>query len=338
MFNPYILKRIIKSTLFLFFCLVLTNDAVARKYLGRYYDDTLNKAVDTGKTRGRLIINKKFNEIYNQNLLPASFGNEYFDPRKTLLVSDLVANLVILNTPELPFYFVFTPQVNLRLFAAHGSPVKSPSYMPGGTLYFRLNRNVYRPEFFTASYTHHSNGIEGPTLNPNGAFNIDSGKFTTNFYTLTYHRGKRIDAENVIIDRYDALGVELHSALVGLGYAHGLGGHYGFVRVNGNWMYNIARAYSDPIDKAKKVFKNWQRIQLDFEYIADKYDEYNNFDFKKRLNVNVKYYYQLPFMQNGAFLVGAGYRGQDNYNIFFQDSYPYFLIGCALGLSFEFHN
>jgi hypothetical protein len=58
-------------------------------------------------------------------------------------------------------------------------------------------------------------------------------------------------------------------------------------------------------------------------------------DVRKRLNLNLKYYYQFPFMQNVSFLIGAGYRGQDEYNIFFNDSYAYVTVGLAAGLSFN---
>jgi hypothetical protein len=58
---------------------------------------------------------------------------------------------------------------------------------------------------------------------------------------------------------------------------------------------------------------------------------------KKRLNVSLKYYYSFPFMQGTAFMVGAGYRGQDDYNQSFQDSYGYGMIGIAANLSFGFH-
>jgi hypothetical protein len=287
--------------------------------------------------RQKRILNKEFNEIYTQNLKPATFGNEYFDPNKTQLVSDLVANFVLVNTPKLPFFVVATPEVNLRLFSAFGSPVKSPSYMPGLVVYFRVNDDIYHPEFFSVAYNHHSNGIEGPTTNLNGTINVDSGKFTTNFYTFLYHTGKRTDKEDLIINRYESVGLELHSALVGLGYAHALEGKYGWVRLRGKWLYTLAKKYSDAIQPDKKVFDNWMHVQFDFEYIMDKYDSYNIADYKKRLNVALKYYYQLPFMQNVSFMVGGGYRGQDEYNIYFQDSYPYVTAGLAAGLSFDYH-
>jgi len=87
----------------------------------------------------------------------------------------------------------------------------------------------------------------------------------------------------------------------------------------------------------KKVFDNWMHFQLDFQYIMDKYNTYGFTDYKKRLNISLKYYYQFPFMQNVSFMAGGGYRGQDEYNIYFQDSYAYVNVGLAAGLSFDYH-
>ena len=291
--------------------------------------------VDTDKKIAHRIINNEFNAIYEQNLRTSFAGQEFFDPNKTLLVADLSPNFVLLNTPKLPFFFVADARVQLRLFDYHGDPVKSPSYMPGGTLYFRINSDYYNPHFFSLSFTHHSNGVEGPTLNPNGTINADSGKFTTNFYTLTYHTGNRSDKNNLIITRYDALGLELNGPLVGLGYVPALSGKYGWVRINGDWLYSIARLYPDAVNPDRKTYLNWQRIEFQFTYVADQVYDYNSLDLKKRLNVSLNYYYQFPFMQNVSLMIGGGYRGQDPYNIFFQDSYPYLTIGIASGLSFN---
>ncbi|MDB4921941.1 hypothetical protein [Mucilaginibacter sp.] len=303
------------------------------------YSDSLQlHKRDTAKINASRLINRNFNNAYLQNLRPSYAGQDFFDPKKTLLVADLSTHFVLLNTPKLPFFFVASARVNIRLLADHGSPVESPSYMPGGTLYFRTNSDSYNPRFLSVSYTHHSNGARAATLNRNNSFNIDSGEFTTNFYTLTFHAGKRVERKGLIINRYNAIGLELHSALVDKGYSEGLKGRYGFVRVNGNWLYIISKARRDIVNPNKKAFENWQHIQLDFAYIADKYDNYKITDVKKRLNINLKYYYRFPFMQNVSLVAGAGYRGQDDYNILFQDSYAYITLGFAAGLAFNAHN
>lgn len=331
------IKKISIATPLCFLYFIFCGNLKAGDHLTAVADSSASKKSDTGMIRARRITNREFNAVFEQNLSVSSAGQEFFAPQKTLLVADLSPNFVLINTPKLPFFFVADARVNLRLFASHGDPVKSPSYMPGGTLYFRTNRDYYLPQFISVSYTHHSNGIEGPTSNPNGTINTDSGKFTTNYYTITYHAGKRRDIDNLIITRYDALGVELHAYFIGLGYTYPLKNKYGFVRIDGNWLYNIARANSDPVDHEKKVYANWQRFDFQFTYIADKIYDYSTFDVKKRLNVSLKYYYQFPFMQNVSFLAGVGYRGQDEYNIFFQNSYAYATLGIAASLSFDMH-
>jgi hypothetical protein len=298
-------------------------------YAGRAYAQTADSA-NIQKYR----TNKAFNDIYTQNLKPATFGNEYGGPNKTLLVSDLAANFVLVNTPKLPVYVVAMPEISIRLLSAQGSPVKSPSYMPGLAAYFRMNNNPYKSRFFSVAYNHHSNGIAGPTYLPNGTLNVDSGKFSTNFYTLMFHLGKRMDKENLIINNYIAVGTELHAGLIGTGHAAGLDGKYGWVRLKGRWLYSLSKKYDDAINPDKKHYHDWMRAQLDLQYIADKYDNYSFGNIKKRLNAGLKYYYQLPFMQNTAFMAGGGYRGQDEYNIRFQDSYAYFTFGISAGLSF----
>jgi hypothetical protein len=322
-----------KTFFFFVFLLVLTSG-----YSRAAITDTsaVNNGIDTGKIANR-IVNRDFNDIYVQNLKPSFFGQELFQPVKTKLVGDINAHFVLLNTPKSRFFFDVSARIKVRLLSEYGEPVKSPSYMPSGNLYYRLNRDPNKPQFLQLSYTHHSNGIRGPTLRPDGSFNRDSGKFSTDFYSLNYTIGKRIDKTNTIDNHYSTLGIELHRGLFGKDAALGLPGNYGFVRVNGGYIYNIAKKYADDIDPAKSSFKNWQRIQFDFTYIADKYSGYKASNLKKRLNASLKYYYQFPFMQNVSFIVGGGYRGQDDYNIYFEDSYAYVQFGIASGLTFLFH-
>ncbi|TFF36541.1 hypothetical protein [Mucilaginibacter psychrotolerans] len=280
------------------------------------------------------LINRDFNDIYVQNLRSSFFGQELFQPIKTQLVADVVANFVVYNTPKSRLFVNAFTRVKIRLLNTPGAPVKSPSYMPGIQLFYRLNHDVRNPEFLSGGYTHHSNGVRGPTVLPDGSFNPDSGKFSTNFYTLNYTVGKRTDKKDMIINQYKTIGLEVHSGLFGTGAAAGLDGHYGWIRVNGTYMINLAKAYDDPIRPNNKLFANWQRVQFDFSYIADKYNNYNTFNIKKRLNVSLKYYYHLPFLQDVSIMAGGGYRGQDDYNFSFQNSYGYGMIGLASGLSF----
>lgn len=291
--------------------------------------DTINNV-----TLPKRVLNRDFNSIYQQNLKSSFFGQEFFQPQKTQLVADVVANFVVFNTPKSRFFFNAFTRIKVRLLATQGAPVKSPSYMPGGILYSRVNDDPFNPKFLSLGYTHHSNGVRGPTVLPNGIFNVDSGKFSTNFYSLNYTAGHRIDKPDRIINRYATIGLEVHSGLFGTGAAEGLDGHYGWVRVNGTFLYNLAKREADPVKIDGSVFNNWQRIQFDFTYIADKYNDYSAVNLKKRLNVSLRYYYHLPFLKDVSIMAGGGYRGQDDYNFSFQQSYGYATLGVSSGLSF----
>jgi hypothetical protein len=334
---PYIKFTAALNLIFCMCCLALPGELMARSITPKQsYTAAADTLADSVLLKKRLI-NNAFDDIFMQNLRVSEGGNDYFNKVKTQLTADLAPNFVLFSTPKSRFFAVFTARVKLRLLATRGAPVKSPSFMPGATVFYRLNEDTYNPKFLSFGYSHHSNGVRGPSLNPDGSFNRDSGKFTTNFYTLTYYTGKRIDKEGLIINRYDNLALEVHAGLFGLGVSEGLKDHYGFIRVNGSRMYNFAKAYDDPLEKGKKTYKNWQRIRFDFAYIADKYDNYSAIDLKKRLNVSLRYYYQFPFMPGAALMFGGGYRGQDDYNQFFEDSYGYITIGLASSLSFDFH-
>ncbi|MEO6151074.1 MAG: hypothetical protein ABIP28_12980 [Mucilaginibacter sp.] len=287
---------------------------------------------DTTGTHHSQQLNADYNTIYRENLPTIFFGNEYGGAEKTLLVADINPNLVVFSTRKSRFFFLFSPRVQLRLLSAYKSPVRSPSYMPGGTLFTRVNNDPSHPKFLSLGYSHHSNGQEGPTLDPiTNDFNRVDGKFTTNFYTLNYYFGKREVSATKFISISAFIGGEIHAGLFKTGYSKELTDKYGFIRTNGSWFYDVMNDKSGTADH----YANHQRIRFDFTYILDKVYNYNITDAGKRLNASLKYYYQFGFMQNAAFTATAGYRGQDPYNIYFQDSYAYFAIGVAAGLSFD---
>ncbi len=286
---------------------------------------------DSTKIAANRNINTAFNDIYRQNLLPAFYGNEYGNAVRNLLTADIVPNIVLLNSSKSRFFFVATARVQLRLLSEYHSPVVSPSYMPGATIYTRLNNDDTRPRFLSLGYSHHSNGQEGQTLDSDGDFNRTDGKFTTNFYTLNYYFGTRHATDTIARSRYSFIGLEVHSGLFKLGYSKQLTGKYGFIRTNGSWMYDIMKDSRNQADH----YLEHQRLRFDFTYILDKVYDYSIDNWHKRLNFSVKYYYQFGFMENVAFMIGAGYRGQDPYNIFFQDSYSFIDIGVASGVSFD---
>lgn len=287
---------------------------------------------DSSRIEKKHYVNTAFDQIYRENLIPAFYGNEYGEHDNNLLVADVVPNVVILNSAKTRFFFVITPRIQLRLLQGYHSPVKSPSYMPGGSLFTRLNNSYEHPAFLSLSYSHHSNGQEGQTLDSAGNFSHD-GKFTTNFYTVNFFFGKRKMLNKTGRSQYASIGLELHTGLFKMGYSQQLSGKYGFIRTNGSWMYDFMKDPSGTHDH----YLFHQRIRFDVMYIWDKIYDYPLSDWRKRFNISAKYYYQFGFMENVALTLQVGYRGQDPYNIYFQNSFTYIGLGVASGVSLDMH-
>ncbi len=274
--------------------------------------------------------NSSFNTIYRQTVNPGFFGNEYGNPIKTSLVADINPNVVILNSSKSRFFVIFSPRVKLRLLDARKAPVRSPSYMPGLQVFSRLNNDIERPQFLSLAYTHHSNGQDGPTLDSVGNLNIGKGKFTTNYYTFTYTYGQRNTGATESVSKFGSLGLEIHTGLFNIGYSKELTGQYGFVRLNGSLIYDLLNG-----KPGREKYDKHHRIHARFNYILDEYKGYSVLNLSKRFNADVQYQYQPGFADNVALTIGAGYRGQDDYNIYFNDSYTYVSVGVAYGIAFD---
>lgn len=275
--------------------------------------------------------NFNYNMIYRQNVSTGFLGNKYGNPIKSSLVADLNPNVILLSIRKSPIFILFSPRLKLRLLAAHKSPVRSPSYMPGAKVFFRLKDDIVRPEFFSLGYSHHSNGQDGPTLDSSGNFNRGKGKFTTNFYTLGYTRGNKRMNETESISSFHSTGIEVHTGLFNTGYSKELRNKFGFLRTNGSWTYDILK---DKTGMSNQYSKH-HRLKLSYTYILDQLGNYKFSQVSKRLNASLNYSYQFGFMDNVALSAEAGYRGQDDYNIYFQDTYSYFSIGVRYGVAFD---
>jgi hypothetical protein len=75
--------------------------------------------------------------------------------------------------------------------------------MPSGNLYYSLNSDALQTSIFAIDPIHIILMVSaGQPCWPDGSFNRDSGKFSTDFYSLNYTIGKRIDKTNTIDNHY----------------------------------------------------------------------------------------------------------------------------------------
>jgi hypothetical protein len=281
-------------------------------------------------------INTKFNELYIQN---SEIGYLTFPYTQVGSRYDYVLTGYIV-----PHYYVFptdwrislviTPAVRIRIMDDKSFPVRTPSYMPGGTFYFKLNRDTAHYKYLSVALFYHSNGQDGLPLNPDGSINTYNGNFGTNFVEVALNFG----SESATKNRYFKLGVEAHSRLIDQWSEPAFKGRYSNLRVNykisgSKYITRFAdfvktKALKSPTTKETKEL--WRTV---FEGMVS-VDSDANLDWDKMVNAELKIYRKIGNSPNTSWFLSAGYIGHDYYNVYFEHSYPVFRFGLAAGSSF----
>ena len=231
-------------------------------------------------------------------------------------------------------------------------PVRTPSFMPGATVYYALHRTP--PEIKSLNYVslsvfHHSNGQDGNELKENGELNLYNGNFSTNYIEPAYHFRRRYfdnismarkiceDAEPNYFDLYGRVGYEIHFNTTGE-----LKSSYGTQRLNFSLGLIRVRNYCDYV-KGRQVNLADTTLQVGDSYYRERYRmifsttiiggsrDRNLSDLKNRLNVDLSFHYRIPSSPNTSGFIGLGYTGSDTYNIYYEQNYFYVRAGISLG-------
>jgi hypothetical protein len=218
----------------------------------------------------------------------------------------------------------FTPWIILRMYDAYSHPVRTPSYMPMGTVYYHLPKNLgsYGMTPFL-TFGHHSNGQDGQFFNSDSTFNKVDGSFSSNYGTLG------LGFTNV--DR-SYLFNPVTSAKFSFTY-------YRLVEWYLKEYYGKMRFFADVesnlyLSKERMdIFKNHKsRSQLisnvHVGWIAADLMNAKAVDMK-RLIFSWTVSYQPSFFSDVAFF-GRYYYGQDYYNINFDRTLSLFQVGLSI--------
>tara|TARA_B100000497_G_C7664435_1_gene400458 strand:- start:541 stop:1536 length:996 start_codon:yes stop_codon:yes gene_type:complete len=204
--------------------------------------------------------------------------------------------------------------------------IKTPSLLPGihltYQLYPRKKQFAFSFSYIELSFTHHSNGQDAPTLASqdntlnlpdNYIYNIVDGDFSSNNLTLSMKNSKWTQnsyLNNTYYLKFDALGSEkfdhddLHKYIIGY-----------------NMRYFIGRSN----DKTEPVYTHL----FDFA-ISLGTESIQNISLNKALSYTFSYHYRLPFSHHLGVFAKYGYLGQDNYNIYLEQSLHYLRIGLSI--------
>lgn len=283
------------------------------------------------------------------NYAPLSYASPPFSElgsskKGYILSADISPNFVI-GGKWMPYPIHITTRYKVRIFkdnevaGDHSLPVRTPSFMPGATVFIPLQRflNDYSQKlsYLSFAFFHHSDGQDGNEFNPDGKINLYNGNFSTNYLELAYHTRKRYggyfksyDPGSGYNDLYGRLGYEHH-----IGTAEPLKSSYGDHRINFSGTWINVRQHSDEINKVpieKPYLREFGRVILNTSFIASKRDQGLD-DLEKRINAELNFHWRVPSSPNTSLFFGGGYYGSDPYNIYYQQSYGFARIGVALG-------
>ena len=286
------------------------------------------------------------------NYSPLSYAcPPFFDlgsPKKYYILSGDIIPEFIIASSKIPVVLQLTARYKVRVFhnniAAGDSsfPVRTPSFMPGATLYIPLdliNGTTPNIRYLGLAYFHHSNGQDGPEFKNDGSFNLYNGNFSTNYIEPSFHFRRRkytgvIDSAKFQVpernyrDWYGNVGLEIHFNTDPV-----LKSSYGNQRVNFQLGYmsviNYWNQYKGHPLRDYYYGENY-RIVFNATIIAGDRD-HGLSAINKRINADLNYYWRIRGSPNTSLFVSSGYSGSDTYNIYYANSYFFIRAGIALG-------
>lgn len=231
---------------------------------------------------------------------------------------------------------------------------------------FFFGKDYKRQLFSILSFNHHSNGQDGASRDdltefdhPDRIFNVINGSFAKNLYSeigiglttmkslenkkkiwynLNFFFNKEkteakaywkkdvsryfietsshsLKFEYQVLDLPNALKTYVPKNVLTYKFTHNI--------------FNIGYLNAD--------YNEIQRLEVLINFATDNELILTENDFKRRFNIDLKYHWKIPFSQQANFVLNYGYKGMDDYNIFFEDNYSYFNFGLSIfnsGLNF----
>lgn len=220
---------------------------------------------------------------------------------------NVIPNFYLRKSQNSRLLGVLTPQIIIRMYREESSPVRTPSYLPQITVYYRLtDLEKARSINLYGRIAHHSNGQEGSFLLEDGSLNLKTGSFDTNFLELGFISTN----VNTHFNAYQFLktSFELHpkgfiqDELIGI-----------YSRYRWHNTFSIFKLVPD------NVRSNSQKPAISLKgestWMFGNYNNLNLFS-AKRLNLSVTFYYHPKFLEDIGLFVQY-YHGSDYYNIYF---------------------
>ena len=233
---------------------------------------------------------------------PTDIGN--IEP--LMFEANLIPNFLIRKSKDSRLMGVLTGQIIIRMYNEYSYPVKTPSYMPQITAYYRLSDNAKIKQLSTfARFVHHSNGQDGNFFLDDGSINLESGDFSTNYFetglTKTFYNTKFKAVQ------FFRTSFAYHPPKMS---AAELDGIYSFYRWNSSFsVFKLPEKAKNGKKKARLSLK------ADATWMFGEVYDWNSISMN-RLNVSFTAFYSPKFLEDIGFFMQF-YHGMDYYNMYF---------------------
>ncbi len=218
------------------------------------------------------------------------------------------------------------------------------------------NHQILRGKYLSLKVFHNSNGQDGKHTNKylydivkvrdgvkldttvfNSSFNLYNGNFAVDIIIepgITFTKNTFNRSSEIKYNQISTLYVGYESGTLGVSGNFGeekLLGNYGLEKLKIKWQ-------RVRIDRTKEEARTFEKNRIIFtnSLVLNNISSKNIF---RRINTELAFQFN-PFTKKGpyfknnnlSFLICGGWKGQDDYNVYFQDSFPYFKLGLAMGL------
>ena len=217
---------------------------------------------------------------------------------------NLIPNFTIRTHKNSRLIGVLTPQVIIRMYQEESFPVRTPSYIPQVTMYYKICREKKNSTAFVR-LAHHSNGQDGDFYLEDGAINLESGDFSTQYFEFGLIRSffnSNLNANQFFRTSFERHFFESENLQTGI---------YSKFRWKNSLSVFKIRQDNREFIKKKAGFSLRLNADLMFGDIYTWSD--NSID---RLNIGLTAFYAPKFFEDIGLFVEL-YHGQDYYNIYF---------------------
>jgi hypothetical protein len=261
-----------------------------------------------------------------------------------LLFEAKIASSFYIHKSENDWALELTAEILIRMENEESFPIRTASYKPKMTFYKKVNylekllpeKVLFHNAYWYASLSHHSNGQDGSFYNQDStSTNRVNGNFSTNFLELgltAYKHTSTIEEDQ--LQAFD-FHMEYHPDQPVNWSVDELDKSFGYFRT-----YLDYKLYSIPLFKGKRVglsdFFSRSRLELKTGWIFGNLSENPKGNFDKRFVASATFIYSPKWFNQLGFFIQY-YRGQDYYNIWYQDTLSVLRIGITADpLEFSF--